>query len=1192
MILSQVPASFAFVAARHSSITGHLSSADVIIDDLRAAIVQMDQQGATTAPGGGGIVLNTSRQTQTFTTRTPVLGPDGLPKNPCPRCQKRGHTKHQCPNQRATRIGQANVATEVGTDGRMVALTSTGSTRDGWLFDPGATVHVCRDESAFTSMELGPSAPVGGVGGAIATLGRGTVAFARRDNSMFSISNVLYCPDAPANIISGVHFQDNGYDIHYPAKGVATVSKDNVNIFDLRREPGCISRLDAMPAGQPTPIVLTAAPLTLWHNCLCHLNYDALRKLARSKSVVGLDVTTKGGNPGFCNDCAAGKAHRATYPASDSRSQRALELVHSDLLDFPERTASGYRYLCTFVDDFSLKLWTYPLRSKADVHDVFVAFKARVENETELHIARLRSDNGLEYVNSRMSATLAESGIVHEPSAPYTPQQNGRAERINRSIVEAVLTMLHQSGLPKSMWAEAVACYTQVKNASPHSGVNGVPDLLYYGRAPDVSALRPFGCRAWVTVPAARRRKLDDKGIPTIFIGYERSCKAWRLWDPESNRLIVSRDVNFDESHFPLATTNAQAANNAINERVITGGVVTGDSSVQTAETPTMPAHDEPARVIAAAVDEPATPEQRPAPPVPTTPVAASRFHELHDGDVSVPDFMLPEPESPDPLALVAVQAAVDSSMSDVMGFELPSTDPRNWRDVSSSPDADAWAAAADDEYESLQSEYGVFTVVDPATLPPNASIVGSTFVFKTKRDERGRATKCKARLVAQGFSQRPGLDYSETFAPVVRFSSIRLLTAIAAVRGYAMIQADVDKAYLHGKLDEELYMRGPVGYPGTKGKVLRLHKSLYGLKQAGRTWNERLNSSLIAMGYTRSKSDHCVYYMHNNDISHFVAVYVDDLLFVGPDRDLIGRHLDTLETEYGIKRLGDANFILGIQVIRRSDGTIALSQRQYLEDVLTRFGMRDAKPASTPLVPNTVLEPGLVKPDEATSRRYRQLIGSLTYAMTGTRPDLAFAVGYLGRFSEKPTSEHWAAGMHVLRYIAGTLDYGLAYGQPGSDLVLRGYSDSTWISCPETSRSTNGYVITLGGCAIAWQSHRQSRIASSSTDAEYLGLTDCSKTIIGVRDLLGELGLTQNGPTTLYGDNTGANALARNPAAHQRTRHVRLTEHLVREHVAAGHVSIQYLPTDDMCADTLTKPLPAPAFIKFRAQLGVVKVN
>jgi hypothetical protein len=322
------------------------------------------------------------------------------------------------------------------------------------------------------------------------------------------------------------------------------------------------------------------------------------------------------------------------------------------------------------------------------------------------------------------------------------------------------------------------------------------------------------------------------------------------------------------------------------------------------------------------------------------------------------------------------------------------------------------------------------------------------------------------------------------------------------------------------------------------------------------------------------------------------VAVYVDDLLFVGPDRNLIGRHLDTLETEYGIKRLGDANFILGIQVIRRSDGTIALSQRQYLEDVLTRFGMRNAKPASTPLVPNTVLEPGLVKPDEATSRRYRQLIGSLTYAMTGTRPDLAFAVGYLGRFSEKPTSEHWAAGMHVLRYIAGTLDYGLAYGQPGSDLVLRGYSDSTWILCPETSRSTNGYVITLGGCAIAWQSHRQSRIASSSTDAEYLGLTDCSKTIIGVRDLLGELGLTQNGPTTLYGDNTGANALARNPAAHQRTRHVRLTEHLVREHVAAGHVSIQYLPTDDMCADTLTKPLPAPAFIKFRAQLGVVKVN
>ncbi|MEQ4601614.1 MAG: reverse transcriptase domain-containing protein, partial [Pseudomonas amygdali] len=427
-------------------------------------------------------------------------------------------------------------------------------------------------------------------------------------------------------------------------------------------------------------------------------------------------------------------------------------------------------------------------------------------------------------------------------------------------------------------------------------------------------------------------------------------------------------------------------------------------------------------------------------------------------------------------------------------------------------------------------------------------------------------------------------------------FTSIRALTAIAASRGYHLVQADIDKAYLHGDLEEELYIRPPKGAGGLEGKVLKLHKSIYGLKQAGRTWNEKIDASLRRLGFTRSQSDHCVYVRSFCDDHEYIALYVDDLLFVGPDRNSINEVLDGLEQEYGVKRLGDAEYILGIQICRGDNGTIGLSQQRYIQDVLDRFGLTDCMPSSVPMSPSSTLltsAPTKAKTTKPTDqRRYRQLVGALTYAMTGTRPDIALAVSTLGRFANDPADEHWQAGLDVLRYLKGTMDEGLVYGPVAAPLTLSGRSDATWISCPETSRSVNGYHINLGGAAIAWSSRRQRRCACSSTDAEYLGLGDCTRTIVGLRDFLSEIHCPQPGPTLVHGDNQGANALAKNPEHHQRSRHVRLSEHIVREHVSEGLVNIQYLPTNEMSADALTKPLGASKFIPFKREMGVVKIK
>lgn len=487
-----------------------------------------------------------------------------------------------------------------------------------------------------------------------------------------------------------------------------------------------------------------------------------------------------------------------------------------------------------------------------------------------------------------------------------------------------------------------------------------------------------------------------------------------------------------------------------------------------------------------------------------------------------------------------------------------------------------------------MLSDYNVFKPVDKSTVPRDAKQLGSKWVFKTKRDQNGVATKHKARLVALGCHQREGIDYHETFAPVVRFSSIRLLVAVAAAKGWNIVQADIDKAYLHGDLEEELYMRVPTGIEGYNNRLLRLRRSIYGLKQAGRTWNEKITSSLKNLGFTQLISDHCVFSLQRGNDYYYIALYVDDLLFIGPDRGVIDEILDGLEKEYGVKRLGDAEYILGIQIKRLNNGSIALSQEAYINTLLERFKMQNARPASTPLPLGLKLYKESMPLDPDLVKLYRSIVGSLTYAMTGTRPDLAFAVGLLGRFNASCGPSHLKAAQHVLRHLAGTRTRALVYGGPGTPLNLQAFSDATWIDCPQTSRSTMGNHVTLGTCSITWASRQQARIALSTTDSEYMGMNDVGSTVIGVRQTLGEIGLPQTESTPLFNDNQGALKLAQNPAAAHRNRHMLLHEHLIRKRVDNGTVKLHYSPTTQLSANVLTKPLPSPAHNYHCQQLGL----
>ncbi|SCZ96106.1 BZ3500_MvSof-1268-A1-R1_Chr8-1g10009 [Microbotryum saponariae] len=1147
----------------------------------------------------------------------------------CPTCGQGKHWLDKCPESRKR-------AKYLELKNAMKELQGSSSPASTFV----ATEAASKDQhlSVVSSATLGVGVPLlQGLGGTVKASGIGSVKLVSDNGTRFTLNDVIYAPESPANLISVRAFDRKGVRITFE-HGQVELRTPQGCIATASAIASCVYKLNAsvQAASKDARHTLVATksnrlPLLTLHRRYGHASVQTLKKLAASGQVEGLDWPYSDFEcDGFtCNACLASKAHRLPFPSSSSHAAEPLALVHSDVLSFPEESLGHKRYLVTFIDDFSRKTWAYPIGHKSEVLQTFKDWLLEIENATGRRVKTLRSDNGGEYVSTAFNGYCVARGIHRELTIPYTPEQNGRAERANRSIVEGTLALLSHSGLPRSCWDEAAMCYIHAKNLSPHAALGGaIPNSRWSGHTPSVGGLRAFGCRAWTTVPAHRRDKLDPKGIPLVFVGYDRHAKAYRLLDPSSMRVSLGRNVTFVETEFPFAIAPTRVTQPSIPGYAPQPPPVEAPTPVEPpprppaptpVEAPASPAstssadNDDASSTTSATTESAVNLPQPPPDPAPLAKVKPSwEYGDVAKvgpdpgkyGEVDARNIIDGPRTRRQPVpTMITREQPVDGTDGPTASFKslllaFASTkagfadhdlsvvrDPANWGDVIRSGQEDVWGAPAQDEFDSLLNDYEVFQIVESCELPAGEILLRSGWVFRTKRNQHGDITDHKARLVAHGCAQRPGLDFKKTYAPVVKFTSIRALIALAAANGYHVHQADVNKAYLHGKLDKPLYMRVPQGI-NLPGKILKLSKSIYGLRQAGTIWNAEIDSTLRSLGYVPTRSDICIYRREHDGHSHYIALYVDDLLLVGPSTAEIERVLDALELAYGIKRLGPAEYILGIQVKRGQDGSITLSQERYLRDILARFQFTDAKPASIPMQPGVVLdfEDLAATPQDRT--RYLQAIGSLMYAAVGTRPDLAFVVSYLARFSQQPGPEHWTAIKQVLRYIKGTLDLGLTYRKTSQP--LRGYSDANWGACLTTSRSTMGYAFILSGAAIAWCSKREHRVAKSTTDAEYLSLSYTSGDAIHLSELLAELGAPVSGPVVLYGDNQGSLALAQHPTNHQGSRHVRISEHYVRERVAEKEIEVRCIATGDMIADIFTKALGPKPFIFHRENLGL----
>jgi hypothetical protein len=1000
--------------------------------------------------------------------------------------------------------------------------------------------------------------------------------------------------------------------------------------------------------GKLSPATLLAArPTTeLWHHRLGHPGAYVLQHVLRHHRLLVSPNTSAS----VCNACQMAKSCQLPFCDSDNKTSSPLELVHTDVWGPAIRSSSGFRYYVSFIDDFSRFSWIYTIKHKSDVHRVFLEFQAHVERLLNKKILGIQSDWGGEY--QRLNTYLKSVGIHHRVSCPHTHQQNGVAERKHRHIVEMGLALLAHSSLPLRFWDEAfvTACY--LINRLPSRMLGSVAPLERLLRQkPTYSQLKVFGCACWPNLRPYNATKLNYRSLQCVFLGYSPLHKGYKCLHIPTNRVYISRDVVFDEHVFPYATITPQAprliAEHTLLPTLLPPTSTAGDQHVARTTAPAMPdasnlpstsspAVDHRSQVVGSGADGGHTMVQASVPDLLQEPVPLTSMTEAVPlSDVSADTQSSPAPRVSSHLSDQPQQATLPASSAvpppdqPVVAPEnrsVPDTRPRTrlqnnilkikdfGPDVirydpakkgflaqTSSLDSDEeapgsysdalrlphWQKAMQEEYDALINN-GTWQLVPPVS---GRSPVDCKWVFKVKRHADGSVERYKARLVAKGFRQRYGLDYAETFSPVIKPTTVRLLLSIAVSRGWSIRQADVKNAFLHGDLQEIVYMTQPPGFVSESHPhyVCRLQKALYGLKQAPRAWHSKLSSKLCSFQFQPCKTDTSLFIYKSSHLTMYVLAYVDDLIIVSSSDAATTQLLRHLDSEFAIKDLGPLHYFLGIEVQTTPTGLI-LSQHKYIADLLQKTHMAHCRPVATPMSSSEkISKDGGTPLSAAETTIYRSTVGALQYLMM-TRPDIAFAVNKVCQFMQHPTDHHWTAVKRILRYLQYTIDDGLQIRRSTSTL-LSAYSDSDWAGCTDDRRSTGGFLVYFGPNLISWSSRKQATISRSSTESEYKALANATAEIVWLQSLLRELGLSRSVQVpVLWCDNLGATYLSANPRFHGRTKHIEVDFHFVRERVATKDLQIRFISTKDQVADGLTKPLSQALFRKYCYNLNLTQ--
>lgn len=852
-----------------------------------------------------------------------------------------------------------------------------------------------------------------------------------------------------------------------------------------------------------------------------------------------------------------------------------------------------------------------------------------VENQTNRKIKRVVNDNGGEYVSNEFKEYLKTHGIIMDTTAPHTPEQNPISERGMRTTTERTRCLLDDSQLPLRFWGEAVATAVYLENRSPEASLGlKTPYELWYGEKPSLGHLRIFGCAAYRLIPKQfRESKFSRTSVKCILLGYQERISNYRLLDPSTGVIHYSHHVIFDETDFshPSLRKDLDFSASLEEEPVImsSGSDDFDPSSLHPAvsvypaslpdlrspgltDMPSLVSGD-PSVVL---LDASSTSDVPVFPPVLVNPVEPADEPEAASNDIvaelpgdhPISEFLGGRGWSYEPASNIAprdVSSVIDPSniltgkRRRAMAAKTNSDAPRTFKQATQGHDRAAWLDAIETELKNMS----INDVWDVVELPEGAKAIGTTWVYRVKTGVNGEFIKYKARLCAQGFTQIEGVDFKETYAPTGVKATLRVLLAKVAADDLELESMDAVAAFLNGVPDEVIYCRIPEGLDipnRTSRTVLKLKRVLYGLKQSPRCWYRELTGFVTSINFSVSGGNPCLFISNDELNPCFVHAHVDDLT-IGGTRRGVEAFKKAISEKFKMEDLGPTNSILGMKIVRnRKDHRLSISQEHTIETLLDFYGMSNCKSVATPFEAGTYLRTPTddsIAKFKLTSHNYRSAVGSLNYLVQCTRPDLAFACSQLSQFLENPGQEHWAAFHRVLRYLRGTSHYAIHYQSHAaiSGCSANNYVDADWAGCPESRRSTTGYVFCMYGGAISWKSTKQQVVSLSSTEAEYRATVDAAKELIWLQGICLDLKVNVPDVITLFNDNQGSISLAQNPVFHARTKHIEVHHYWIREKVEAKTFSISYIPTGDMIADLCTKSLERVLHERFCERLGLL---
>ena len=1171
------------------------SSSETIVVDSSALASQSSQRGGRGRGRGRG-------------------GYNGNKNRPyCDYCKKVGHTEDRCwllhgrPPQQVANIVQSEpcasseptlkpeyedfvkwfTAKQSSTPTASVVHTSNVSacvsqspSLGPWVLDSAATDHISGNPQLFSSLHSSTSLPN-------ITLADGSQTQAKgigKANPLPSVplDSVLFIPNCPFSLVSVRRLcRSLNCLVTFDEESVILQDRGTGRTIGTGRESQGLYHLSL-----PTPVSCSAVddPLLI-HSRLGHPSLNKFRKMVPSITMSSLE----------CASCQLGKHTRSHFPKrANSRAESLFSLVHTDIWG-PSRVIStlGFQYFVTFIDDYSRCTWVFLMKNRSEVFSIFQSFVSEIQTQFGVSIKILRSDNAHEYFSTSFKSFMESKGIIHQSSCSHTSQQNGIAERKNRHLVETARTLLLHANVPLRFWGDAIltACY--LINRMPSSVLKDqVPYSFVYPNAPLFSiSPRTFGCTCFVHDFTPGKDKLSSRAVKCVFLGYSRTQKGYKCFSPDLRRYIISADVTFFEST-PFFQLN-KSEHSTITEDIPVSTYfvpLTHDTDISQPPKESLPSPASPPLL---------TYQRRNVRNCPTTVPdnGVGESADVPDASRTIPSSSpttISSPASPP----IAVRKGIRSTRN-----QCPNYTCLNYQRVSSSYYAflsslssmsvpktigeamshSGWRQAMIDEMAALHSN----STWELVPLPPGKSTVGCRWIYTVKVGPDGQIDRLKARLVAKGYTQIFGLDYTDTFSPVAKMSSVRLILSLSAVHHWPLHQLDIKNAFLHGALQEEVYMDQPPGFViqgKSSGMVCRLKRALYGLKQSPRAWFGRFRDVVQKYGMIRSEADHSVFYRHSpSKGSIYLVVYVDDIIITGQDHDGIAQLKNHLFGHFQTKDLGKLRYFLGIEVAQSKEGVV-ICQRKYALDILEEAGMSNAKPVETPMDPNIKLFPGQGEPLKDPGK-YRRLVGRLNY-LTVTRPDISFSVSVISQFLDSPCDTHWNAAIRILKYIKGAPGQGLLYTDKGNMQVI-GYTDADWAGSPIDRRSTTGYCILVGGNLISWKSKKQDVVARSSAEAEYRAMAMATCELIWLKQLLNELNLGTSDPMKLICDNQAALHIASNPVFHERTKHIEVDCHFVREKLISKVIETGFVNSSDQLADFLTKSLRGPRIKYICGKLG-----